>query len=385
MSSIAQSANDLYQVVNGCKYAVIDFETDGLHPLRDNPTGMAVLTDRGAVYVPLWAYRTSDNPVTTGPIDPGAVATILRDSIARTVPVLGWNIKFDMHYLYKIAGFYPENAIDVQTGYWLLHEAGDLALKDVAGAITGSDHDSWKVVKAATDEMIRNEVLRERELWVTMEKVRGRKKTDARKDVATEIPMRQATAYEIPVDVIAPYCLKDVALTWWVWIAYVRPALQAEGMLDYFYSYEVPFTRTLWNMEQRGFALDTERLRFLEQDLRAQALDLETQFHHIAGGEVNMNSTEQLCGLFFDRLGFTPTHRRTKEGNPSLDVDALTELNNTYGRESSVFKLLLEHREVSKLARTYCSSLVDETYEGRLHTRFRQCGTVTGRLSSSEP
>ncbi len=384
MGEWSYNPNDLYSLVHGAEFIVIDFETTGLHQLKDEPVSFSVLTNKGVAFFPIAPYRSIDSAVTQPGLDRDVAGRILREETGG-IPYLGHNLKFDAHYLYKIAGFYPRHTIDTQVGYWLLHEEGELGLKAIATRLLQKQLPDYKDIEAQASELIKSEILAHREQYVNEQKLVGRKKTDARKEVSDLFPLRNATIFDIPIEWIAPYCVKDVLLTYWLWVAYVRPGLEAEGLLDYFYSVEMPFAKALWGMEQRGFQIDSNRLLQVEKELTVQSIDLENQFLSTVGRDVNLRSNQQLQELFFNEMGLEPIGKETKGGNPSLDEKALLQLHIEYGKKTPVFDILLQYRQLRKIIGTYTSSLVDLAYNGRVYTRFRHCGTVTGRLSSESP
>lgn len=160
------------------------------------------------------------------------------------------------------------------------------------------------------------------------------------------------------------------------------------SLWDHFQSWEVPFTQTLWNMERRGFTICTGHLRTQQGPMEKAMLDLEGDIAKLAGWVVNINSTKQLRTLFFEQLGYAIVKMTDggKTGNkqPSTDEEVLQVFIDKLGCPFS--KLIMEHRKISKIYGTYIEGLlgwVDK--EMRLHTNLKQGGTVTGRLSSSEP
>ena len=113
--------------------------------------------------------------------------------------------------------------------------------------------------------------------------------------------------------------------------------------------------------------------------------DIEKQVFDAVGKPFNLNSTQQLSDVLFNRLRLEPPDRgrKTASGHYSTSGDVLDALSGKH----PVVDWVIEHRELSKLKSTYIDALpeaVDST-TGRVHTSYSQTGAVTGRLSSSNP
>lgn len=174
---------------------------------------------------------------------------------------------------------------------------------------------------------------------------------------------------------------------------HLKEQLQAEyigenwTLWDHYLTWEVPFTQVLYNMERRGMTICTGHLRTQKGPMEKDMLDIEGEIAKMAGWVVNINSTLQLRKLFFEQLGYAVTKMTDggKTGNkqPSTDEEVLQ----GFADNGCPFsKLIMEHRKVSKIYGTYIEGLlgwVDKDL--RIHTTLKQGGTVTGRLSSSEP
>jgi DNA polymerase-1 len=134
-------------------------------------------------------------------------------------------------------------------------------------------------------------------------------------------------------------------------------------------------------MEFAGLALDTEYLAHMSKDLERQLDRLVLDIHGLAGGTFNINSTQQLGDILFNRLRL-PTIRKTKTGF-STDVGVLEALHGQH----PIIEKILEYRQLSKLKSTYIDALPTLIHPrtSRVHTSFNQTVAATGRLSSSDP
>jgi DNA polymerase-1 len=144
---------------------------------------------------------------------------------------------------------------------------------------------------------------------------------------------------------------------------------------------EMPLARVLFTMEANGVALDLPLLKNLSEDCAKKIDELTAALYMMAEEKFNLNSPKQLGYILFDKLKL-PGTQKTKTGF-STNESVLTAL-----AEEHIFpSLILEYRQLSKLKSTYIDALpkLVDPETGRLHARFNQTGTETGRLSSSQP
>ena len=146
---------------------------------------------------------------------------------------------------------------------------------------------------------------------------------------------------------------------------------------------EKPLSAVLARMEARGISLDTEYLSQLAQELAKEITYLEAQIHRLAGRPFNVNSRDQLEVILYDELKLSAPGRKTQTGKRSTAASALEELQGQH----EIIDRILAYRELTKLKNTYLEPLprLIHPKTGRLHTRFNQTGTATGRLSSLDP
>jgi len=145
---------------------------------------------------------------------------------------------------------------------------------------------------------------------------------------------------------------------------------------------EKPLSAVLARMEARGISLDTEYLLQLSEELGKEISYLEAEIHRLAGRPFNVNSRDQLEVILYDELKLSPG-RKTQTGRRSTAASALEELQGQH----EIIERILSYRELTKLKNTYLDPLPRLLHPktGRLHTRFNQTGTATGRLSSVDP
>jgi len=161
----------------------------------------------------------------------------------------------------------------------------------------------------------------------------------------------------------------------------IRSALNAQDLDDLYQRVELPLSFVLARMEALGFHINADRLRALGSDLAENLTRLTKEIYVQAGTEFNINSPKQLGDILFDKLGL-PAQKKTKTGY-STNAEVLEKL----APYHDIVQHILQFRQLGKLQSTYVDGLlkVIRPETGRVHTRFHQALTATGRLSSSEP
>ena len=156
----------------------------------------------------------------------------------------------------------------------------------------------------------------------------------------------------------------------------------AEKELDWLYrEVELPLERVLFDMEQIGFALDTDVLQEMSTTFKVRIDAIAEEIYRLAGERFNILSTKQLGAVLFDKLQLPPW-KKTKSGY-STDAETLE----TLADKHEIVPLIIEYRTLSKLCSTFLDGLlaVVRPESGRVHTSFNQNVTATGRISSTEP
>ena len=156
--------------------------------------------------------------------------------------------------------------------------------------------------------------------------------------------------------------------------------LKADNMLDLYFDIEIPCLFSLYRMEVNGIKVDKNALLDYGNKLKLRIDELVASIYKLAGKEFNINSTKQLGELLFEELGLT-AGKKTKTGY-STSVDVLEKIKN----EHEIVPLILEYRTLTKLHSTYVVGLSEYIgSDGRIHGKFNQTVTATGRISSTEP
>jgi len=184
----------------------------------------------------------------------------------------------------------------------------------------------------------------------------------------------------VPPEQARDYSCEDVHGSLRLFVAQ-RPELERQGLWQLFAEVESPLIPVLADMERSGILIDQEILRQLSDEFGDQLALLETEIHRLAGQPFNISSPQQLAEILFDKLNL-PRDRKTKTGY-STDAQVLEKL----AWRHELPALILRWRNLAKLKSTYVDRLPEHVnpISGRVHSSFNQCGTATGRLSSSNP
>ncbi|WP_455661576.1 DNA polymerase I [Pradoshia sp.] len=162
--------------------------------------------------------------------------------------------------------------------------------------------------------------------------------------------------------------------------ASIESQLIANAQLSLLNDLELPLALILAEMEITGVKVDKERLKEMGGELAARLADIETKIYDLAGEKFNINSPKQLGVILFERMGL-PVIKKTKTGY-STSADILEKLENKH----EIIREILNYRQLGKLQSTYIEGLLKVIHEdGKVHTRFNQALTQTGRLSSTDP
>lgn len=198
----------------------------------------------------------------------------------------------------------------------------------------------------------------------------------------------------VPTELLFKYGAADADVTLQLKNIFLE-RLEAEGMLDLFNYLVMPLNFTITHMEYEGFKIDRKALDYAKAQLEKQLADTSQDIKNLltqAGvkEEVDIDSPKQLSKLFFETLKLKPV-KATKTGF-STDEEVLNVLAENYRdatgkkEKNSIPNKILEFRGIAKLLRTYVLGIEERLDDNsRLHTKFLQEGTESGRLSSRDP
>jgi DNA polymerase-1 len=253
----------------------------------------------------------------------------------------GWNIGYDLKVLWR-EGLDIAHHEDAQLLGWLLDENKPKALKERAK------------IEKVTDATI------------------------AYKDV-----VGKKSAKDVPASIMAPYAIQDIVLPLKLYRKFLHQLLQKDkALVKHYVTVELPFCRLLAEMSHTGITIDLQQLSKVRAEAIAALELLKTQIHEESEEVFNISSPQQLGYVLYDKLKY-PILKHTPTGSPSTDAAAMEKLAEA---GYSVAKLLLEYSKNEKLLTSFAEPLAKKAdAANRIHTSFNQTGTVTGRLSSSDP
>ncbi len=322
----------------------VDTETTGKDPMHADLVGLSLSCEEGkAWYIPFM----HDYPGVPSQIEWSCARDILKPVLeSEKILKVGQNIKYDAEILYrhgiKLAGIYFDTMIAsyvINPGL-RQHNLGNLAqhylnyrminYKDVVGKGKGASNFS-----------------------------------------------------RVELNTAMHYSCEDADITLRL-MHILDKQLEEDGNKPLFHEIEMALLPVLMDMELTGIRLDTELLIQMSNQFEEQLKSIKAKIFKEAGMEFNLNSSQQLAFVLFEKLKL-PVQRKTAKTNRfSTDVNVLKKL---CAYPSPIPKLILRYRTLSKLKSTYLDSLVREVnpVTKRIHTSYNQTVTSTGRLSSSNP
>ena len=316
-----------------------DLETTGLDSFTASIVGLSFCWDNHqAWYLPVGHTALGDTQMSWAEVREALAPLLENDAIKK----IGQNLKFDSQMLAQHGVNFRGITFDTMIAAYLLNpDRRSFTLGNLAQDYLGLAVSEYSDVTANVESF-------------------------------ADVALKQAT----------DYAAEDAHVAWLLRNHFVPMISEAE-LERVLYEIEVPLISVLSLMERRGILLDTELLRSISGEYQGRLEILQGQLYEIAGSEFNINSPKQLSEILFDRLNLpTKGLKRTKTGI-STDSSVLDQLADFH----PLPKKILEFRMLHKLKSTYIDALPAQvsSVTGRLHSRFNQTGTATGRLSSSDP
>lgn len=182
------------------------------------------------------------------------------------------------------------------------------------------------------------------------------------------------------IDALAEHASRK-AFAVWSLQPKLEELLKENEQFELYKNLELPLASILGAMESEGITVNRATLEKMGQELNDKLIVIEQEIYTEAGEAFNINSPKQLGVILFDKLGL-PVIKKTKTGY-STAADVLEKLK----PEHAIIEHILLYRQLGKLQSTYIEGLLKEIHEedGKVHTRFQQALTATGRLSSTDP
>ena len=156
----------------------------------------------------------------------------------------------------------------------------------------------------------------------------------------------------------------------------INDDLEKISALKLYNELEIPLVDTLADMEIEGFPIDAKILDEFGDEYKAKIKELSEEIYAMAGETFNLASPKQIGEILYNKLGLSANKKL------STSVDSLKEIQD----EHPIIAKILEYRKYFKLLTTYVEGLKNHIHkDGKIHAKFNQALTTTGRLSSSEP
>jgi len=336
----------LAEKLRGADRLVVDTETTSLDPLAAELVGISICMDTyQAWYVPC-GHRDEQGELLPGQLNLQDILELIGPLLVDPIIAkIGHNLKYDYSVLAA-----PQNGgtrmagpmYDTMIGAWLLDPG----------------RRSYKL-----DDLCR-------ELDMEMTSFVQVVDSDKRSDAFCRVPLEKAKNYSCE-DVYGTLRLLKVQ----------KPRLEELGLWKLFAEVEGPLIAVLAEMESTGVLVDKKVLAELAKEFAIRMAELEIEIYTAAAQTFNINSPRQLAEILFDKFNL-PRGRKTKTGY-STDIKVLEKLSHVHKLPA----LVLKYRKLAKLKSTYVDKLQNHvsSITGRVHTSYNQCGTATGRLSSSQP
>lgn len=145
---------------------------------------------------------------------------------------------------------------------------------------------------------------------------------------------------------------------------------------------ELPLVRVLFAMEKQGVCVNIPSLQELSARYNSEIAELVERIYALAGEKFNINSTQQLGKILFEKLRIGAGVKKNKD---SKSYKTTAEELEKYAEESEIVRLLLRYRKIQKINSTYIEGFKPLIVKGKVHTTYNQTATQTGRLSSEKP
>lgn len=326
---------EMLQELAKAKIVAMDTETTSTDPIIAELVGISICADdRKAYYIPV-AHQMADN------IEKEKVKAELTNVLADKL-ITGHNFKYDYLVLKQNGWNFMPKVFDTMIADYLLEPMMRHSLDKCADRY-------FQYSMMPISELI------------------GKGK----KQITFDLVSTQKAAF---------YSGEDAWVTWRLYHL-LSKRLHEMKLEKLFEEVEMPLLYSLAYMEREGVYIDEGFLKSLSAKIQSRIAVLIKSIYELAGEQFNLNSTQQLSHILFEKMEIPPK-KKTKTGY-SVDQSVLEQLQTEY----EIAGQILEYRSLNKLDSTYVSALpkLINAKTGRIHSSFNQTVASTGRLSSSNP
>ncbi len=321
----------------------IDTETTSKHPMQADLVGISVAwKEHHGVYIPVGHENKGDMDQPDKKMVLDCLRPILENPAIKKV---GQNIKYDLIVLQKCGIRIQGIAFDTMIASHLLNP-------------THRGHSLDRIAMTLLGHKT-----------IPYEAVTGKGKN-------------QIGFQEVAIKDAVDYACEDADITFRAFTI-LKESIKKNNLATLMETIEIPLIDVLVDMEMQGIKVDTDKLTQLSKNFEMEMDLIKEAIFSLAGESFNINSSQQLGAILFDKLKLPVQKKTKKKTGYSTDVEVLTILAEKHELPAKV----LRFRTLGKMKSTYSDALklLVHPETGRIHTSFNQSITATGRLSSSDP
>ena len=323
------------------KYFAYDLETTALEFFKAEIVGLSISFDTGGYYIPFVFPESQDKDITFNFDD---FKTEMKEVFeSEAIKKTGHNLKFDILHLEKYG-------IEVN------------GIKDDSMVMSYLIHPNRRShkLKELTYEFLNYK-------QVEYDDLVGKGKS-------------QVSLFTVDLERLSRYCIDDSYLSLRL-VKQLGGEIAKKGLRLLYETIEMPLVKVLTDMEYEGVRVDMEFLKRAASQFEDKIKEIEQEIFSSAGYTFNLNSSQQMGELLFEKMNLPVKKRTRKTKAYSTDSDVLNEL-----KSFPIVAMIIDYRTYKKLLSTYLQGLMETVDDNnRVHTSFNQTVTATGRLSSSNP
>lgn len=323
-------------------FFAFDTETDSLDPFQANLVGISFsFEDNTGYYIPL-----QHNLIENIQLDLNYVLTNLKGLLeSKDHCIIGQNIKYDRNVLLKYGINLSSNIKDT------------MILSHVLDSVSRRHNLDYLAQEYFNYKM------------TSYEEITGKGKNKISFD-------------QVGIETATKYASEDADLTYQLYFKMLTELDKDSDSYKLYDEIELPLINVLSRMEYTGVLIDSQLLLEQSKQIQKELDGITQKIFEISQEKFNINSTKQLQRILFEKLEL-PIIKKTPTGAASTNEEVLQQL----ALDFPLPRLILEYRTLFKLKSTYLDKLpkMVNKKSGRIHTSYNQIGTITGRLSSSDP